>query len=128
MAGRRPRRPRQGQRRRVVGGSTQRELLPGDRIKIDQTTKSREVDGKEFLLTSVTHQMRQVVRLSQGRFGALAYSNDFTCIPADTPFRPPRTTPVPRVEGPQTAIVIGKKAFTDGDKNDQEVMTDALLV
>jgi len=36
------------------------------------------------------------------------YSNTFTAIPATVPFRPPRVTPRPVVQGPQTAVVVGK--------------------
>jgi len=36
------------------------------------------------------------------------YSNSFTVIPAAVPFRPPRITPRPIVQGPQTAVVVGK--------------------
>src|SRR5262249_360104 len=35
------------------------------------------------------------------------YRNQYRCIPADVPFRPPRTTPRPVVHGSQTAIVTG---------------------
>ncbi len=37
------------------------------------------------------------------------YSNTFTAIPAAPPFRPPRLTPRPVVQGPQTAVVAGKQ-------------------
>jgi type VI secretion system secreted protein VgrG len=36
------------------------------------------------------------------------YSNHFACIPNTVPFRPARITPKPFVQGPQTALVVGK--------------------
>ena len=42
-----------------------------------------------------------------GDAGENRYSNTFTCIPYDTPFRPARLTPKPVVEGVQTAVVVG---------------------
>ncbi len=47
-------------------------------------------------------------------FGAdetFVYSNQFTCIPLSTTFRPPRVTPKPMIHGPQTATVV-----TPGDE------------
>jgi type VI secretion system secreted protein VgrG len=35
------------------------------------------------------------------------YSNSFICIPGEVMFRPPRTTPKPRIMGPHTATVVG---------------------
>lgn len=35
------------------------------------------------------------------------YSNEFVCIPATAPFRPPRRTSKPLVSGSQTALVVG---------------------
>jgi type VI secretion system secreted protein VgrG len=45
-----------------------------------------------------------------------SYSNHFICIPFDVPFRPSRVTPRPTVQGPQTAVVVGRageEIFTD---------------
>lgn len=44
------------------------------------------------------------------------YSNRFECLPAKWPLRPRRVTPLPRIEGPQTAVVVGPK--------DEEVYVD----
>jgi type VI secretion system secreted protein VgrG len=44
------------------------------------------------------------------------YENSFTCIPMSLPYRPPRLTPKPTVQGPQTATVVGppgEQIFTD---------------
>ena len=46
------------------------------------------------------------------------YSNQFTCIPIAVPLRPPRVTPKPFVQGPQTAVVIGKADYTDTSGDD----------
>lgn len=35
------------------------------------------------------------------------FSNSFIAIPGEVTFRPPRTTPKPRISGPHTAIVVG---------------------
>jgi len=45
-----------------------------------------------------------------------AFQCDFSAIPADQQFRPPRRTPKPFVQGPQTAVVVGpsgEEIFTD---------------
>ena len=60
------------------------------------------VDG-EYLVTRVEHLDRGV-GTSDGRD---AYQSRFVCIPADTRYRPRRTTPKPRIPGSQTAVVTG---------------------
>ena len=44
------------------------------------------------------------------------YTNKFACIPAEVPFRPPRTAPKPFVQGPQPAVVVGRSG--------EEIYTD----
>lgn len=109
----------------VRGSSNSRQLVAGCRIQVDMEHKPlSDDDGDKFLLTSIQHSYRQVIIPVGGHVGALKYSNQFVGIPVKQTFRPPRVTPKPVVEGPQTAIVIGAKAFTAQNKSDQEVMTD----
>ena len=70
------------------------------------------MNSKDFILTSVSHNLTQSVE--EG--GESDYGNSFTCIPAVIPFRPPRVTPKPVVQGTQTAIVSGpsgEEIYTD---------------
>jgi type VI secretion system secreted protein VgrG len=66
-------------------------------------------DG-QYMLTGVQHSAKLTgdYRSSEADPG-FEYSNTFTCIPAGTPYRPPRQTPLPRVFGTQTAVVVGPK-------------------
>ena len=44
------------------------------------------------------------------------YTNAFDAFPVSVPFRPPRTTPKPKIVGTQTAVVVGK--------SEEEIWTD----
>lgn len=50
--------------------------------------------------------------------GSDFYSNHFSCIPDNVPFRPARITPKPFVQGPQTALVVGKSSDKDSADDD----------
>ncbi len=62
-----------------------------------------------YLVHRVIHQNTPVGSLAGPSGGGDAdnYHNRFECIPIDTPFRPARQTPKPRVPGIQTAVVTG---------------------
>lgn len=61
-----------------------------------------------YLIMSVSHSGNQPQALGEeAPVGAFGYANSFSCIPADTLFRPPRTAHRPMVRGIQTAIVVG---------------------
>jgi type VI secretion system secreted protein VgrG len=62
--------------------------------------------NKSYLITEIQHSAS-----SAGFLGAEAsgeqYSNHFTCLDSSIPYRHPRVTPKPFVQGPQTAVVVG---------------------
>lgn len=62
-----------------------------------------------YVLTSVQHTATQGSDFVSGPGTEVFYSNTFTCIPRDIPFRPERVTPKPVMQGPQTAMVVGIK-------------------
>ncbi len=64
----------------------------------------------DYVLTEVQHvaSVGRSYSLGDADEAAKHYSNQFTCIQASVPFRPPRVTPKPFVQGPQTALVVGK--------------------
>ncbi len=86
----------------VRGGGKCRSFTSGYRFTLINADRS-EMNNKEYLLTSVAHMISQSVQAG----GDFDYGNSFCCIPADVPFRPPRVTPKPVVQGAQTAIVVG---------------------
>jgi type VI secretion system secreted protein VgrG len=52
------------------------------------------------------HEYRKGVR-EQITKKTFFYGNEFDCVPAETYYRPPRLTPKPAIQGPQTAMVVG---------------------
>ncbi len=87
--------------------------------KFDLKDHPLEAMNASYVLTEIQH-----VATVAGTYrddaagGGDTYTNHFTCIPADVPFRPARITPKPFVQGPQTAKVVGKSA--DQDSADDE--------
>ena len=69
-----------------------------------------------YLITSVSHRIRNTAIEGSDPSAVSSYRNSFTAIPIDTPFRPARVTPKPLVGGPQTAVVVGPAG--------QEIHTD----
>jgi type VI secretion system secreted protein VgrG len=72
-------------------------------------------DGK-YLITLIGHSASLNSQFLSGGVDEFSYSNTFTSIPADIPFRPLRVTPRPRIDGCQTAVVVGpagEEIFTD---------------
>jgi type VI secretion system secreted protein VgrG len=112
---------------RTVGIRMQQEALPSLLIQGTGNCKNMvsghkfnlerhfDADG-QYLLTSVEHSASLSGDYRSGTDMAFTYENRFTCIPFALPFRPPRTTPKPTVQGSQTATVVGpagEEIFTD---------------
>lgn len=68
----------------------------------------REEQNKEYLITSVNYQVSEPADYA-GEKTELDYSCSFNAIDVKQPFRTPRITTKPSIQGPQTAMVVGPK-------------------
>jgi type VI secretion system secreted protein VgrG len=96
----------------IQGGSNCRHFVSGHKFTLQRHFDANGV----YVLTRVSHSARFSGDYRSGQGGGFAYSNSFTCIPLALPFRPPRSTPKPFVQGTQTAVVVGpagEEIFTD---------------
>jgi type VI secretion system secreted protein VgrG len=91
----------------VHGDSTCRAFTSGYQFTLSD--HYRQDMNTSYVLTAVQHtaSVGRIYYTGESDTGS-HYSNHFTCIPASVPFRPPRRTPKPIVQGPQTAVVVGK--------------------
>ena len=98
----------------VQGASNCRQFTSGHKFKLLEHFSG---EGGPYVLTTVTHSATGGGTYRGGLTGeAFGYTNQFTCIPQALPFRPPRLTPKPVVQGSQTAVVVGpsgEEIFTD---------------
>lgn len=107
----------------------QQEEMNFERITAASNVHTLEV-GKKFMLKSDEaradhNQFFMVMEIRHSAYDPSyleiesdepAYSNQFVCIPAATTFRPASVTPRPRIDGVQTAVVVGKagdEIYTD---------------
>lgn len=96
----------QATRRVGQGESDCERLCPGRLFTLAE--HSREDYNGRYVLTGVSHQGHQPQVLGEeSPRGELSYSNSFTCIPENVPYRPARVTPRAYVRGVQTAVVVG---------------------
>jgi type VI secretion system secreted protein VgrG len=90
--------------RLVLHGSTSNAAIrPGHTFTLDD--HPRDSANTKYVAWKVFHEASQD-----------SYANRFEAFPADTPFRPPRLTPEPRIHSCQTATVVGKSG--------EEITTD----
>lgn len=99
---------------RIEGEEARHNLAQGQGSRLDfqpggKLTLERQPDGARkspvAVLTRVHHHATDDTHTGNGT--PPHYSNDFDFMGGDAVFRPPRHTPRPRIQGPQTAIVIG---------------------
>lgn len=98
----------------VIGSSKCRSFSPGYTFSVEEHHQEQET-RKNYVITSVRHYVTAGSFVSGGEQPE-AYRNEFTCIPAATVYRPPRSTPKSLVRGPQTALVVGpsgEEIYTD---------------
>ena len=89
----------------IVGQSYCQQLAAGHKFELHGHFNA---DGR-YVLTKVNHRAELKGAYTTGEEAPFEYGNTFECIPFSltSPFRPARTTPKARVEGPQTAVVVG---------------------
>jgi type VI secretion system secreted protein VgrG len=91
----------------VSGSSVCRAFTSG--YKFDLQDHYRDDMNASYILTEVQHIASVEGSYTVGdEATGEHYSNHFNCMPASVSFRPPRKTPEPFVQGPQTALVVGK--------------------
>jgi type VI secretion system secreted protein VgrG len=98
----------------VQGEGIARGLCSGSHFTLEE--HARDDQNRKYLITAASYY------LDGGDFEAVEsgksdfFSCRFTAIPDGQPFRPARITPKPLIQGPQTAIVVGKSG--------EEIWTD----
>ncbi len=114
----------------VNGTSVCRAFSTG--YKFDLADHFQSSMNTTYILTEIEHAASVADSYSGDEgAGTESYSNHFRCIPATVPFRPARITPKPFVQGPQTAIVVGKSKDQDSGNEDdggdgEEIWVDKL--
>jgi len=99
----------------VAGTSTCKSFSPGYCFKLIEHLNCKDEKGKAYLITSVVHSASQPGPFTQDST-PFFYSNSFSCMPRNSQFRPPRTTPKPVLNSIQTAVVVGpakEEIYTD---------------
>lgn len=91
--------------------------------KFTLTSDENEVDNNQvFVVTQIQHAainpgyLEPVPEAEKKKEDTPFYTNQFSCIPAATTFRPQSSTPVPRIDSVQTALVVGpsgEEIYTD---------------
>jgi type VI secretion system secreted protein VgrG len=88
----------------MSGSGVCRSFAPGFSFKL--TGHPRSDQNASYLLVGANHAAYEG-GLFSGDASGFTYDNSFLCAPADVPYRPPRVTPKPLMQGSQTATVVG---------------------
>jgi type VI secretion system secreted protein VgrG len=96
----------QWQHAKVAGAGTVRRFHPGGLFKLIDHPRSDQ--NAEYLVVAAQHELYSTEFETGGAApGGPTCVCGFTAIESKTPFRSPRTTAKPIIQGPQTAIVVG---------------------
>ncbi|HED35101.1 MAG TPA: type VI secretion system tip protein VgrG [Gammaproteobacteria bacterium] len=95
--------------------STCRTLKTSGTFKVKKHADKTEV-GRSYAITTIWHEASDASYLHDNKSDHTYYRNTFTCIPAETIFRPPVTHPKRTIHSTQTAVVVGPKG--------EEIYTD----
>lgn len=89
----------------MTGTSNCFQLRTGFRFDLESHFRSDL--NQSYLVTRVVHRGSEadVLGAGAGSDRESGYRNEFTCVPASVPYRPPRITPVPKLPGVLTAKV-----------------------
>ncbi|HWV99917.1 MAG TPA: type VI secretion system tip protein VgrG [Candidatus Acidoferrum sp.] len=98
----------QSQHELLRGRATSRGIATGSKFTLKSHPRTDQ--NRDYLVIAASYQ----AGTSEFESGAASQSREFydcsfTSRPASEPFRPARLTPKPVIQGPQTAIVVGKK-------------------
>jgi len=91
---------------RVTGQTDAMGLFPGGLFTLKE--HPREDQNREYLIVSTHHHLSIGGYEAKKEGDELEYNCDFEAMPSSVPFRTERLTPKPVMQGPQTAIVVGK--------------------
>ena len=98
----------------IDGFATARGIAAGGLFRLADHPAAAQ--SRQYLVTAARFEVFSDAYVSSSDPSRRLFDCSFTAIRSDNSFRPERTTPVPRVAGPQTAVVVGP----DGD----EILTD----
>ncbi len=89
----------------ILATTNGRGFSAGFRFRLENHPR-KEMNGK-YAVLEVVHRGDQSGTLRSDDSGSFDYSCQLSCIPHPVNFRPTRKTPIPKVQGTQTAIVVG---------------------
>lgn len=94
------------QRRYAAGAAAS--VLPGGLFTLDRHPDAAQ--NKQYLVVRASHTfVTEHYRSGASAISDQAYYGNYEVQPADTPYRAPIVTPKALVDGPQTAVVVGKQ-------------------
>ncbi|MFE0752550.1 type VI secretion system Vgr family protein [Inquilinus sp. NPDC058860] len=89
----------------IAAESGNRKVCPGRKFTLYGHPIAAE--NASYAVMAVRHAAEDSTYVTRGDAGPPSYANSFTAIPSDKPYVPRQETPQPRIDGIQTATVVG---------------------